>query len=74
MGPQVKDFSNLQIFLPNQLMLAASFFFAMCYAADEVISILLCFQGSVKMQTSTLSLVFKLAELIFIKAHNSINQ
>jgi hypothetical protein len=28
----------------------------------------------VKMQASILSLVFKLAELIFIKAHNPINQ
>ncbi len=28
---------------------------------------------SVKMQASTLSLVFKLAESLFIKAHNSIN-
>jgi hypothetical protein len=55
-------------------MLAVSFFFAICYVADEVISILLRFQGSVKMQASILSLVFKLAELIFIKAHNSINK
>jgi hypothetical protein len=31
-------------------------------------------QGRVKMQASILSLVFKLAELIFIKAINSINQ
>jgi hypothetical protein len=55
-------------------MLAASFFFVICYVADEVISILLCFQGSVRMQASILSLVLKLAELIFIKAHNSIKQ
>jgi hypothetical protein len=65
--------SNLQIFLPNQLMLASSFFFAICYVAGEVISKLLCFQESLRMQASILSLVFKLAELIFIKAHNSIN-
>jgi hypothetical protein len=55
-------------------MLATSFFFAICYVAGEVMSILFCFQGSVKMQARTLSMVFKLAELVFIKAHNSINQ
>jgi hypothetical protein len=31
-------------------------------------------KDSMKMQASILSLVFKLAELISIKAHNSINQ
>ncbi len=66
--------SNLKIYLPNQLMLAASFFFAICYVAGKVISILFLFWGSAKMQASALSLVFKLPELIFLKAHNLINQ
>ena len=46
-------------------MLAAFSFFTICYVAGEVISIVLCLQGSVRMQATILSLVFKLTELMF---------